>query len=443
MEFRNHTWFPAQAFLGATQGGETFHVVALRQTLAFADGSLAYAEEQTPLCDGDRFTAEPRKSSLAAESDFCPFKPRCDVLLNATAHAPRGLPARTFRVGLRIQAPGGENLLDKSLLISGPARFRRRFFLFRFLWFLGKVGTLGILRRNPWKRTRSGKILRLPVRYEFAFGGEAKVLITDRGASRVRKKAWLAGVTPKALKEAHKRTGARGPLAWEVFDGNPLGRGFAPAWFLRVIRPRTVPAPQIEAPGAQVTARHFHQGLRGRNLDDPAFIPQGLGLLAKAWRPRSGLLGKVEAQRGDGPAPLPVDFDFGYWNGASPDQQLPYLQGDETLTLTNLCAATTPGARVDGNGDTLLKLQLPGHLPHLLVRYGSGEVSPAVLNLDTLHLDPEQRTLVLVWRGILPLEPGVRVLEARLVAREDKNVWLRQGGFTWAGQREREASPHG
>ena len=79
------------------------------------------------------------------------------------------------------------------------------------------------------------------------------------------------------------------------------------------------------------------------------------------------------------------------------------------------CSARTPGTA-------------PGHLPYLFARYESGELAILPLNLDTVVLEPESRTLALVWRLALPLEPPLRVLEARIVLREHKEEWLRRGG---------------
>ncbi|MET3120406.1 hypothetical protein AAKU64_004658, partial [Undibacterium sp. GrIS 1.8] len=85
MEFRNHTPFPAQAFEGLDQHEQVFHVIGLRQTLSFASGTLEYADEQAPLCEVDAFFGEMNQSSVRQESDFCQYKPKCDVIVNATA----------------------------------------------------------------------------------------------------------------------------------------------------------------------------------------------------------------------------------------------------------------------------------------------------------------------------------------------------------------------
>ena len=426
MDFRNLTPFPAIAFVGLTQGGEKFRVAALRQTFTFADGSLSFADEQSPLCEKDVFAGEPNQSSVLAESDLCPFKPMCDVVLNATAHAPHGRSARNFRVRLQIQepdaGPSARPILDKTLLISGLSWIRKRDILFRCIWFVVKVGTLFFVRRNPWKRTRSENITTLPIRHEHALGGEYKVLINDPAARRVKKKDWLPGADRKALRAAFKESKVAGPLAWTAYELNPIGQGFPREWFRRAAKIEAFPAPQIEAPDAPFTARHFLRALRGKLQPEDALAcqPQGFGIVPKAWSPRSKLLGTVNEAFVNSDQGLPEDFDFAYWNGAPKDQQVPAMKGNEVLILTNLCPPNAPGACLDSEGNTVLRLALPGHQPFLLVRYEEGKMVPTALELDTVNVDLEKASLVLVWRCVLPMKPGIRVVEARMMDRAEK-----------------------
>jgi hypothetical protein len=264
-------------------------------------------------------------------------------------------------------------LVNKTLLISGPSQFRRRNILFRLGWFIVKVGTLFLIRRNPWKRTRPEKILALPVRYEHAYGGQAKVLITDRAASRLKKRDWLPGTNPEALKAAFEATGEAQALSWTGHDSNPIGKGFARAWWIKALKIKSVPAPQIEAPDVPFTARHFWRSLQGKGLYDPAFLPQGLGVLAKGWMPRRKLAGTIDDAWIQSGRPIPADFDFAIWNGAPLDQQVPYLQGDEIIKLTNLCPPGTPGVKCDEHGNGVFQFELPGHQPYVVASHQDGD----------------------------------------------------------------------
>lgn len=437
MKTINHTGFPVLAFQGVTPADEPFHIVVLRQTFSFAQGPLTRAAEQSPLCETDVFAGEPNQSRVLAESDLCHFKPRCDVIVNGTAYAPGAGPAKTFQATLQVWKPGAERfLVNKTLVVSGPSAFRKRHVLFRIPWFLLKVGTLFLLRRSPWKQTRPEKLLQLPLCYEHAFGGQARVFAHERAAARVRRKNWLPGVDGKALKAAPAASDPPIPLAWTLCEANPIGKGFGPSWFLKAAKVRTVPAPQISAPGSPFTSRQFCRALAGKAdaTGDPAFLPQGFGILPKAWGDRPSLVGTVDDAWIMSCLPLPEDFRFAIWNGAPPDQQVPYLEGDELIELTNLCPLGVPGSYIDIQGQTKLRLQLPGDMPYVLVRFKAGLIMPVRLNLDTLSLNPDEGSLVLVWRAVLPMEPRIRTLETRLVPREEKAAWLARGGPEFASR---------
>src|SRR5262245_62010981 len=107
MEFRNLTPFPALAFQGVDQREQPFHVIVLRQTFTWGEhGELIYADEQTPLCEVDQFCGPMNDSTVRQESDLCHYKPRCDVIVNAVAYAPRGVAATHFEVALRVLGRG-------------------------------------------------------------------------------------------------------------------------------------------------------------------------------------------------------------------------------------------------------------------------------------------------------------------------------------------------
>jgi hypothetical protein len=144
-------------------------------------------------------------------------------------------------------------------------------------------------------------------------------------------------------------------------------------------------------------------------------IPQGYGSICRTWQPRLKLAGTYDEEWQAGRWPnLPEDFDFGYWNSAHPDLQVPFLNGDEEITLTNL----TP--------DGKLRIILPGHVPFVLVRYEAGEIKEARAYLDTVFIEPEKKQVSLVWRTTVLTKPDVRVLEARMILRQDKEAMLRE-----------------
>ncbi len=466
MEFRNHTPFPALAFAGIDQLDQEFHVVVLRQTLTWNDqGQLRYLDEQPPLCEQDSHFEDDLSASVRQESDLCHYKPQCDVIVNAFAHTPRGLPMARFQVGLRVtcpdesaepppppqglnplQAPSeaqrqawlseceqarhnrmpGPILIDKQLMVTGPRWFVRRAAPLRWLGGLFKAASFGLIGGNGWHLSAPEPITHTPLRNEMAFGGECRIDVVDESAGRVPKRHRLTPEQQAAHPDAEAPP-EQHALAHEAFAPNPIGRGWTRDWYLKARRIKRLPAPQIEHPRHPIHERHFRLARRGKlSEQEGADLLAGLGIRPKTHPERAKLVGTIDQAFIESEAWLPDDFDFAIWNAAWPDQQTDYLIGNEIIELTNLCAPGTPGAVRDQQGNTRLKLQLPGDLPFVLVRYEQGQIGELSTQLDTLIIDPEQRRLSCVWRATLDVEPEVRVLEARLLLKPEVDAFIAQ-----------------
>ena len=454
MEFTNHTPFPALAFAGIDQHEQRFHVLVLRQTLSFASGALEYADAQAPLCEADEFFGEPNTTSVRQESDLCQYKPQCDIIVNATAHAPGGKPARHFEVRLRLrnssrptalpEPPRGLNplqdpsdkevanwqravayakshpipgavLLDKTLTISGERCFRKKAWPFRLFWWALKWGSLGLIRRNPWKLTAPKKLTELALHYEYAYGGQCRINQDDKAAKRIKKKLHL---TPE---QQAQHPDQPAPVAHTVCELNSLGRGYSEAWHLEATKLKQITAPQIETPTAPIKAKLFWRALNGKlKRAKPqqlaAFVPAGFGVVPKSHPARRKLGGTIDAAFVQSNKWLPEDFDFGVWNAAPLDQRTDLLRGDEIIELTNLCAPGTPGAITDKRGNTQLSFALPANVCISLVRLQSGEMFIHPLHLDTVIVEPETHSVSLVWRAVLAQDSDtpIRAIETRL-----------------------------
>lgn len=372
---------------------------------------------------------------------MAPYKPHTDVVVIADARAPQGKPCTRFTVALtlndastepdlppepyglnptqrasserlaewqrqcatlRANAAAGAPILHKELVVTGPREWRRRHPLMR---------ALSLFALPQWKLTAPLPVTTLPVRYEYAYGGENKVLVTESAARRVGKRYRLPGRAPQAAGAAPDEA-----IAHTVCEQNPVGRGFAERWYVHARKLARMPAPQIESPQEPIS--RF-----GR-----AYAPQGFGIIGRPWTPRLARAGTYDQRWLDERHPnLPADFDFAYWNGAPADQQVaPHLTGDERFMLRNLCP-TDQGTGTDAAGNTLLSFALPGHLPFVLVRFQDGQIGELAARLDTVIVDtapdanhPDKKpTVVCVWRATAATEPAVRVLEARMLTRDD------------------------
>ncbi|MCK4125644.1 DUF2169 domain-containing protein [Ralstonia pseudosolanacearum] len=375
MEFVNHTPFPALAFAGIDQFNQSFQVVALRQTFTWGDtGELEYAEVQAPLCESDDYFGTSFQGSVRQESDLCPYKPRCDVIVNATAYPPQrphgGAPGR-FAIQLVVSRP------------SAPAPLPPE-----------PYGLNPLMLASPEEM-------------------QAWRVDVERARNSVPRKHRLTQEQADGHPDAPSS-----PAAHDAYHPNPAGRGFVRDWYLQASGTNAVPAAQIEYPDRPVALKHFNRIRAGElGWDVPV---AGLGVRPKGHPDRAKLVGTVDREFIEGGAPLPQDFDFAVWNAAWPDQQVDSLKGDETVELTNLCAPDTPGARVDAQGNSFLRLQLKPMRCMLVVRMESGFMFLHPMKIDTLLVEPEHRRLTLVWRAALGDVEPIRKVETQLFGANEQ-----------------------
>ena len=98
-----------------------------------------------PLAMADVFVDEPGKSAMLYGTDYARFKPRCDVLFNASAHAPAGQPVQDLLVAWQVGP------LKKGLRVVGPRTWRKR------------LGLVSLTKPEPFTQ--------MPLHYGLAFGG--------------------------------------------------------------------------------------------------------------------------------------------------------------------------------------------------------------------------------------------------------------------------------
>lgn len=190
----NQTPFAAERTITVDVDGARRWVVVVKGTFDIhRDGSTSIAERQVEPKPGPEYNGEDGASSLRYEADLVAAKPRTDIYLNGTAHAPGGRPVTKLTVGL--QTPRG----NKAILVHGD---------------------------RIWERTLTGQLeptpalpfLELPIVYERAYGGYDQ----------------------QDPDPAHHR----------LYDRNPLGTGF----FTSRAHRRDRPLPNLELPGRPLEA---------------------------------------------------------------------------------------------------------------------------------------------------------------------------------------------
>lgn len=147
MHLTNATPFVAGWTLGLDPDGRERVVVVAKATFRMPKRGEAsnLGDEQLPLVMADEFSGEPGFSAPLYEADFAPHKPRCDVLINGTGHAPAGKPATQIGVGFRV------GQLSKKFAVIG----RRH-------WVKALIG---------FTSSRPLPFVRLPISYDVAYGG--------------------------------------------------------------------------------------------------------------------------------------------------------------------------------------------------------------------------------------------------------------------------------
>lgn len=195
MRLDNTTPFAAAYTLGIEPSGREHLVVAVKGTFEIPgrDGDTArLAEEQAPLAMADEHWGEPGFSATRYEADFALRKPRCDVLLNGSAHAPNGRPVERMRVGLKL------GTLRKTFEVLGERR-----------WTGSSAGP---------RPGRPEPFTTMPITYGHAFGGIDRI---DPDESRST--AYMPNPVGRGFHEARHGLGIVGrPLPNTEEEGQPV-----------------------------------------------------------------------------------------------------------------------------------------------------------------------------------------------------------------------------
>lgn len=348
MQVVNKTPFPSMKFSNENVSRGLFEILIVKATYRVdSDFKLELDEEQEPLNFTDHCFEDFNTSSLLYPSDLVPYKPNTDIIVQASSFAPSGQPEKSWECGVKID---GDRPFEKRLRVHGPRAWKpswiktlsdaqRKNWQKHKMWFLG------------WQLGEAEPCLSVPLRYEHAFGGMQTQ--QDNDSSTL--------------------------IAYEM---NPLGCG----WIDKALTPPMdeVAAPQIEA------------------VNDPivepfqTHKPTGFGAIPPAWLPRRPLGGTFDDKwLEDGWPHWPSDYKFAFHNSAPQDMQYDgHMQGDETLTLTNLWSDRP---NVD--------LQLLHQVPYSSCLYESGQTRRQRFCLDTVYVDmrgPEafDIRICLTWRMV-------------------------------------------
>ncbi|HYV46021.1 MAG TPA: DUF2169 domain-containing protein [Myxococcaceae bacterium] len=175
--------------------------------------------------------------------------------------------------------------------------------------------------------------------------------------------------------------------------------------------------------GFRSSSKHFEEGLKLPNLEDPAeplesfgqrVAPAGFGFVGYDWEPRPKLAGTYdEAWSKDRMPLLPKDFDPRFYNGAAPGLTAPGLfKGGEQVAIVN------------GSPRGKLAFRLPAAPPpKVRVALMGAEDATPPMALDTVIVDTDADQVLLLWRGRVPLADGPHDVTAIHVESAPEAPW--------------------
>jgi len=346
----NRTFFPSQYFQNVDQNGDIFHIVVTRITYdlrrTWGDAYLAYACVQTPLARADVWDGEINNSSPLWESDYAPYKPRCDILVaNAVTRPVASQPGKPLQsatrwacgIALDWQDPQGKSEhWHKTLTVTGPRQF-------------------DVIGQSEPRAAQA-----VPIHWQLAYGGQIKN-------------------PPQDVLDAHgKVKRAAGSQRWQFDARNPIGCG--------LLRSTGAPSPQLE-----LTKKPFH--------GQKDYPPVSLCAVGRAWQPRHKLAGTYDKNWSEHQWPLPPhDFNYAYWNCAPEDQQTDYLPPGTHIRLGKLFPPD-----VTQEWPEIFEARLPLHKLCVSASFerhpGHAVVHPC--DLDTLVFDMASMQAYATYRMVL------------------------------------------
>ncbi len=294
IEITNLTPFPNMRFSNLDAHGKEFGVFMVKGAWDIPEeGECTLSEEQEPFVFTDEYHGELNFSALRYPSDFVPYKPTTDIVLDATAYAPDGKPAKEWLVGVKVEDTEGY-VVEKTLRILGP-----RYWVPKWKRKLSDEEKVNWREHRDlfegWELSEPKPITKLPIRYEYAYGG----------------------MHVKGKKED-------GTPDYEVYEYNLVGRGWIHPDLTDHTKP--VPVPQIEDPNDPIIEPYKH------------YKPQSFGPVPPSWLPRRPLGGTYDQNWIDNIHPnWPPDYDFAYHNSASGELRAKkHLAGDLKIQLVGL-----------------------------------------------------------------------------------------------------------
>lgn len=307
------------------------------------DGACSISEEQEPINFTDNYSGALNTTSLRHPSEFVPYKPGTDLILNVTAHSV-SRSGVSWLSGVRLVDDTGLRV-EKIVRVMGPRKW----------WPKWKRELTSEEKRNwrdykrffaGWELSEPQPVSSVPIRYELAYGG----------------------VMAKGLD-------VNGQPIHDAYQFNPVGIGWIdPEW---TDHTEPVAAPQIEIADQPIAVPGQH------------YAPAGLGPVPPAWLPRRTLGGTYDKNWMDNVWPKwPTDYDLKFHNSAAAGLTItPHIKGSFSLHLLRLHETKEHFA-----------INYEDQFVYISMQAAGGEWRHQRILADTVHLSEDLRRLFIVWR---------------------------------------------
>jgi hypothetical protein len=273
---------------------------------------------------------------------------------------------------------------------SGLVLFENDFVPFKSLCDVLLHGSAYAKKGEPTGRVRVGLSVGTSLRKQFDVIGERTWLCGIFGCKPSQPSRFTQ--LPISWKRAYGGTDNFDPERPKIYQANPIGAGYWPQTPSQELQ--DLPVPNTEEIGNPI------------KKTSGKYVPQGFGPIGRHWHPRVKYAGTYDEQWQEQRAPyLPDDFDERFYQCAPADQQIPYLQGGETVQLVNL------------SPHGILQFSLPKvEVPMTVIRLNGDRESLKPV-IDTFTLEPDKDIFSLVWRAHLPIPFGPKEISMLLIGK--------------------------
>lgn len=341
------------------QARQILSVLAKRSYRYDRSGACTPHEEPSPL--REEIKIDGKTGELLHEFDLYPFKLRTDVVLHGKAGSAE--PVRGLTCAVRV---GG---YEKRILVTGNRRCT-----------LSASGELVFSEPEPFTA--------IALSYANAYGGR------DEAGHKA------AGNPLGKLAEYLKPALDVSNFSLCDYPRNPAGKGYLCHWDPAAFE--ALELPNLEDPLDRLSPARLFAGHWDRWPVMP--LPQGMGWVNMGWFPRSAHFGvpprfdpayaaAAEVARDLAPPDIMQPRKAGEKvsllaaQGASLGLQLPYLRGDEEISLINILP------------DIRAMIRLPGERPVIYVDGRNGKMLETRPVLHSLRIEPFFKRVSLLWRG--------------------------------------------